>query len=93
MAIPLPGKITPGKSELPIPRGKGPLVDLAHDLLRLLSPVQIIKTFAERMSYRPWKHAYLLDRAQCGRSKDFDPAVLKQSKLALDVDSGKILTS
>jgi hypothetical protein len=44
------------------------------------------------MYYRPWKNVYLLDRAQCGRAADFDQALLKKSKLALDASSGKTST-
>ena len=43
------------------------------------------------MSYKPWKEAYKLERAQCGTEEDHDPGVHHDSELYIKVHNGIVL--
>ena len=50
-----------------------------------------MRTYAERMSYKPWREAHMLYRAQCGTEEDMDPAVSHVTALSIFMSSGKYI--
>ena len=54
----------------------------------VLFSLQIIRTYPERMSYKPWKEAHMLYRAQCGTDEDMDPAVTHVTAISAWTNSG-----
>ena len=43
------------------------------------------------MSYKPWRDAYLLPRAQCGNEEDFYLAKFAHPRISLVMETGKLL--
>jgi len=51
--------------------------------------MQVIQTYSERMSYRPWKNVLIYDRAQCGTPNDIMSLSRDQALMSVQVEAGK----
>ena len=43
------------------------------------------------MSYKPWKEAHKLFRAQCGTDEDMDPMVSRVAEMSIYVANGMLI--
>ena len=49
---------------------------------------QVVHTYSERMSYRPWKRVFVYDRGQCGTANDILALSSDQAIMTIDIAPG-----
>ena len=54
---------------------------------------QVVHTYSERMSYRPWKRVFMYDRGQCGSASDIMALTSDQAVTTVDIPRGRFRIS
>ena len=49
---------------------------------------QVVHTYAERMSYRPWRRVFVYERGQCGSADDIMTLSSDHAVMTVDVARG-----
>ena len=55
------------------------------------SCLQVVHTYSERMSYRPWRRVFVYDRGQCGSTDDIMAASSEHAVRTIDIARGTVL--
>jgi len=50
---------------------------------------QVVHTYSERMSYRPWKRVFIYDRGQCGSANDILALSSDEALMTIDIARGR----